>query len=235
MRFVAVFDTSTVYSGTTALIAGLVSSVHCVAMCGPLSCAFLRTRSESASPHAVLSAYHLCKLCAYLLIGALAGAFGGVVLSYLQASWLNYLPWILVFFFVAIALRLNRFFPKPIWLGRIYKAIAARYTGFNPVVGAGILGAASPLLPCGPLYLIFGLSMFSGSAAKGAEFAAGFGIGTIPLLWLAQSQYARLNGYVSMRVFSQVQRWVAMCAALVVLWRLRATLGIETAIDWICR
>ncbi|MGB0263577.1 MAG: sulfite exporter TauE/SafE family protein, partial [Opitutales bacterium] len=119
MRFVAVFDTSTVYSGTTALIAGLVSSVHCVAMCGPLSCAFLRTRSESASPHAVLSAYHLCKLCAYLLIGALAGAFGGVVLSYLQASWLNYLPWILVFFFVAIALRLNRFFPKPSWLGRI--------------------------------------------------------------------------------------------------------------------
>ena len=70
----SVFDYQTVYNGTTALVAGLITSVHCVAMCGPLSCAFTPARAEDASPQLVLTCYHLAKLFAYGLVGALAGA-----------------------------------------------------------------------------------------------------------------------------------------------------------------
>lgn len=227
-------DYQSVYNGYTALIAGLVTSVHCLAMCGPLSCAFTPTRPDDASPHLVLTSYHLAKLLAYMLVGALAGAFGSVVLGYVQDSWLNYLPWILVIFFLVVALRFDRFFPKPVWLGQLYQRISRRFAKLSKPVAAAVIGFASPLLPCGPLYMIFGLALFSGDAVKGAEFAAGFGIGTMPLLWLAQSQFMRLQGKVSSVWLSRIQRGVALCAAVVIMWRLRATLGIEAAWDWIC-
>ena len=228
------FDYQSVYNGYTALVAGLVTSLHCVAMCGPLSCAFTPTRAEDASPHLVLTSYHLAKLFAYMLVGALAGAFGGVALNYVQHSWLNYLPWVLVIFFVVVAFRLDRFFPKPTWLGRYYRKLSMRFARLSKPVAAGLIGFASPLLPCGPLYMIFGLALFSGSAAKGAEFAAGFGIGTMPLLWLAQSQFMRIQGRASAVWLSRLQRSAALLAALVIMWRLREMLGIEAAADWIC-
>ena len=228
------FDYQTVYNGATALVAGLITSVHCVAMCGPLSCAFTPTRAEDASPQLVLTCYHLAKLFAYGLVGALAGAFGSVVIRSVEDSWLNYLPWILVVFFVIVAFRLDRFLPKPKWLGGIYRRTTARFFKLTKPVAAALIGFASPLLPCGPLYMIFGLALFSGSALKGAEFAIGFGLGTLPLLWLAQSQFMRLNQRVSSKWLLRIQRSVALIAALVIAWRLRTTLGIEGAEDWMC-
>lgn len=229
------FEPESVYNGGTALVAGLVTSVHCVAMCGPLSCAFMPQRANEASPQFILMVYHSAKLLSYLIVGALAGAFGSVILGAVQASWLNYLPWFLVFFFIAVAFRLDRFFPKPVWLGKSYQACTARIQQCGKPLAAGMIGFASPLLPCGPLYMIFGLALFTGSAIEGAEFAVGFGLGTLPLLWLAQSQFMRVRKFAGPRLLQTVQRVTAGIAALVVMWRLRSTLGIEAAVDWICR
>lgn len=228
------FDYQTVYNAYTALIAGLITSVHCVAMCGPLSCAFAPTRKDDASPQLVLTCYHLAKLFSYALVGTLAGAFGSIVIHSVERSWLNYLPWILVLFFLSVAFRLDRFLPKPIWLGRIYQKITLRFSRLQKPVAAAVIGVASPLLPCGPLYMIFGLALFSGSALKGAEFAIGFGLGTLPLLWLAQSQFMRVQLKVTPVTLVRIQRGLALIAALVVAWRLRTTLGIEGAADWVC-
>ena len=228
------FDYQTVYNAYTALIAGLITSVHCVAMCGPLSCAFTPTKAKDVSPQLVLTCYHLAKLLSYAIVGTLAGAFGSVVIRLVSSSWLNLLPWILVVFFLVVAFRLDRFFPKPIWMGGLYKKMTARYSRLQKPVAAAMIGLASPLLPCGPLYMIFGLALFSGSALKGAEFAIGFGLGTLPLLWLAQSQFMRVQLSMTSTKLLRIQRSLALIAALVVAWRLRTTLGIEGAEDWVC-
>lgn len=228
------FDYQTVYNAYTALIAGLITSVHCVAMCGPLSCAFAPTKAQDASPQLVLTCYHLAKLFSYALVGTLAGVFGSVVIRSVESSWLNYLPWILVLFFLMVAFRLDRFLPKPIWLGKLYRQVTARFSRLQKPVAAAVIGLASPLLPCGPLYMIFGLALFSGSPLKGAEFAIGFGLGTLPLLWLAQSQFMRVQLKVTPVTLVRIQRGLALVAALVVAWRLRTTLGIEGAENWVC-
>lgn len=228
------FEYQTVYNAYTALIAGLITSVHCVAMCGPLSCAFAPTKAKDANPQVILTVYHLSKLFSYAVIGTLAGAFGSVVIRTVEDSWLNYLPWVLVLFFLVVAFRLDRFFPKPKWLGGLYRRLSVRFMRLEKPVAAAAIGLASPLLPCGPLYMIFGLALFSGSALKGAEFAIGFGLGTLPLLWLAQSQFMRVRLKVTPLTLGRIQRVVALTAALVVAWRLRTTLGIEGAEDWVC-
>ena len=228
------FDPLSVYNAYTALVAGLVTSVHCVAMCGPLSCAFAPSKAGDAEPAVVLTAYHLSKLLSYALVGALAGAVGSVAVEAVSASWLNLLPWVLVVFFLVVGFRLDRYFPKPVWLGQLYQRLAQRFRRMSKPVAAAGIGLASPLLPCGPLYMIFGLAMFSGSALKGMEFAIGFGIGTMPLLWLAQMRFMRINQRVKPGTLQRIQRSVAIVAALVVAWRLRTTLGIEGAEDWVC-
>lgn len=228
------FEYQSVYNAYTALVAGLITSVHCVAMCGPLSCAFTPSKPGDAEPAVVLTSYHLAKLFSYAIVGTLAGAFGSVVIRTVEGSWLNLLPWILVVFFLIVAFRLDRFLPKPKWLGGYYRKVTARFGKLSKPMAAGLIGFASPLLPCGPLYMIFGLALFSGSALKGAEFAIGFGLGTMPLLWLAQTQFMRMNKRVTPRALVRIQRIVAFVAALVVAWRLRTTLGIEGAEDWVC-
>ena len=228
------FDYQTVYNAYTALIAGLITSVHCVAMCGPLSCAFTPNKANDANAQLVLTCYHLAKLLSYAIVGTLAGTFGSVVIRSVSSSWLNLLPWILVVFFLVVAFRLDCFFPKPIWMGGLYKKMTARYSRLKKPVAAAMIGLASPLLPCGPLYMIFGLALFSGSALKGAEFAIGFGLGTLPLLWLAQSQFMRVQLRITSMNLLRIQRSLALIAALVVAWRMRTTLGIEGAEDWVC-
>ena len=216
------------------MIAGLVTSVHCVAMCGPLSCAFISKHGEVASLPFVLTGYHLSRVLSYALVGGLAGAFGSVVIGYLQGSWLSYLPWLLALFFMGVAFRLDRFLPKPLWLGKLYQRCTARFSMFAGPVTASLIGLASPLLPCGPLYVIFGLALFSGSVWKGIEFAVGFGFGTLPLLWLVQSRLFKLSQAARLSWLLRIQRGVALVAALVIAWRLRGTLGIEGAEDWMC-
>lgn len=228
------FDPQTVYNGYTALLAGLVTSVHCVAMCGPLSCAFSPKRGDEGSVPLILTCYHLSKLFAYTLIGALAGAFGSVILQNVENSWLNRLGWILVVFFLIVAFRLDRFLPKPLWLAQYYQKMTKRLGQLNRPLAAGLIGMASPLLPCGPLYMIFGLAMFSGSPVQGAEFALGFGMGTIPLLWFAQTRLMGMRHKLTPTRLFALQRTVAFAAALIVAWRLRTTLGIEGAEDWVC-
>ena len=82
--------------------------------------------------------------------------------------------------------------------------------------------------------MIFGLALFSGSAIKGAEFATGFGLGTLPLLWLAQTQFMRIRQLRDPNLLARIQRIAALVAAGVMLWRMREMLGIKTAIDWMC-
>ena len=101
---------------------------------------------------------------------------------------------------------------------------------------AAALGVATPLLPCGPLYFLLSLALFAGSALRGAETLLAFGLGTVPLLWLAQSQFHWLQARLSPLWLGRLRVTLALATALVIGWRLRATLGLAgPAVDnFIC-
>jgi sulfite exporter TauE/SafE len=72
----------------------------------------------------------------------------------------------------------------------------------------------------GPLYLIFGAALLSGSALRGAEFTFVFGLGTLPLLWLGQTQWLRWQGRLNPIWAGRLQRGVALCGAIFMAVRL---------------
>ncbi|HWA25552.1 MAG TPA: sulfite exporter TauE/SafE family protein [Lacunisphaera sp.] len=209
----------------TALLAGLVTSLHCVGMCGPLACALMPARAGDADSHTVSTVYHLCRLGGYSLLGALAGGIGRLPLTLLGSDALRYLPWLLVLFFVAVAVRFDQRLPRLPLLGRAYGAVAARLRGGSRVRAAALLGVATPLLPCGPLYFLVSLAMLSGSAQRGAETLFAFGLGTVPLLWLAQVNFHFIRVRLGPVWLARTQTILALVVAAVLVWRLRGTLG----------
>ncbi|MFZ4764225.1 MAG: sulfite exporter TauE/SafE family protein [Roseimicrobium sp.] len=208
-----------------AFLAGLVTSVHCVGMCGPLACAWAVGKADASANFARdTAAYHAAKLCSYAVVGALAGALGTMPLRLFQHGSGALLPWLLVLMFAFVAFGLERWVPKPAFLSLPMARVRGWAFQLKSLSRALLLGFATPLLPCGPLYLMFALAMANGSAAKGAQFAAAFGLGTLPLLWLAQTQLQMINLRLRPEHMRWVQRGLAFSAAVIMAWRLRGTL-----------
>jgi sulfite exporter TauE/SafE len=205
-----------------AFLAGLVTSLHCVGMCGPLSCAWTIGGGRRAQWGTMI--YHGSRIAAYTLLGMLAGSLGTLPLKWFHQGAGLVLPWMLVAVFAGVALGLDRWLPKPLFLSRPLARLRQRMLAVPPAARAALLGAATPLLPCGPLYLMLGLAMANGSAVRGGEFATAFGLGTLPLLMLAQTQMQLLNVRFGPRTTRGVQRGLALCAAVVMAWRLHGTL-----------
>ena len=220
----------------TAFIAGLVTSLHCVGMCGPLACALMPAARNDADPQVVATTYHLTRLAGYTLLGAVAGGVGQIPLTLLNGSGLTYLPWLLVVFFIAIAFRLDQRLPRLPFLGRAYAALLTRLRQGSRIRAAAALGVATPLLPCGPLYFLLSLALFSGTALRGAETLLAFGLGTVPLLWLAQANYQWLRARLSPLVLARTQKGLALGIAVLLAWRLRGTLGLggPGVADFVC-
>jgi hypothetical protein len=218
-------ELAAVNSPAAALVAGLVTSLHCVAMCGPLSCALMPVRGDRADAQTVSTVYHLTRLASYAALGALAGGIGRAPILLLSQPALRWLPWVLVLFFVGLAFRLDRHLPRIAALGRFTWKLQGWMRGRSRVETAAALGFATPLLPCGPLYFIVALALLSGSALRGAEMMLAFGLGTVPLLWLAQTQFHWVRRKLSPLWLGRMRVTLALTTALVIGWRARATLG----------
>ncbi len=191
-----------------AFVVGLLTSLHCAAMCGPLLCAALPKPSAG---------YHGGRLIAYTSLGAAAGALGEAPLQKLMKSPLLVLPWMLVVLLAGILIGWKPRLPKPRFLTRLSSRISLQQQGRAK---GFLLGLMTPLLPCGPLYLVLAACLVSGSAVMGAQFAFAFTLGTMPLLWVSQAGWGRLSLRLAPQRFKVIQRVVAAVALGMVLWRL---------------
>ncbi|MEN9811956.1 MAG: hypothetical protein RL479_642, partial [Verrucomicrobiota bacterium] len=89
-------ELAAVHSPAAAFAAGLVTSLHCAGMCGPLACALLPARAGAGSAQAVATAYHGARLAAYGLLGAVAGGLGAAPLGWVGGAAARWLPWLTV-------------------------------------------------------------------------------------------------------------------------------------------
>lgn len=189
-------------------------------MCGPIACGLAAMPSSETERLAAMSAYHGARLTSYAVIGAACGVIGAQPLQWFFNSPAALLPWVLVIVFLVFGFSLEKKLPRPPVLLKWTAKMRFRLGRMSPLRGGLALGFLTPLLPCGPLYLLFGASLLTGSALRGAEFALAFGLGTVPLLWIAQQQLRRLQKRIKPTTLVRVQRSLALAAALVMAFRL---------------
>lgn len=213
-----------IHTTVGALMAGAITSLHCAGMCGPIACGLSAMPGSEMERKLSAIGYHCSRLFSYMLVGGICGALGKQPLLWFFGSSAAFLPWVLVIVFLVFAFGLEKKLPRPTALLRFAARMRFKTAGMTPLRSGIALGLVTPLLPCGPLYLLFGACLLTGSAAKGAEFALAFGIGTVPLLWIAQHQFRRMRARLSPAAMSRVRRSLALVSALVLAWRLQGTL-----------
>lgn len=207
-----------------ALVAGLATSLHCAGMCGPIACGLGTLAKSEGERLTAASLYHGTRLLSYGIIGAICGALGQQPLKWFFNSPVVLLPWVMVGVLLMMAFGLDKKIPRPAILNRFTARARFKACRLSAYGGASAMGLLTPFLPCGPLYLVFGAALLAGSAAKGAEFTLAFGLGTVPLLWLAQHQFHRIRAKLTPLAMSRMRRGLALVTAVVLAMRLQGTL-----------
>lgn len=167
---------------TAALVLGGAGSLHCFVMCGPLACA----AAGSGSRRLPAIAYHGARIASYALVGALLGALGGTVPLGLSRA----LPWLMAAALLVAVIdpggrRLRRLPPLP-GIAHLLRLVASARARIAPTAQAALMGALTPLLPCGLVYGIGVAAVAASSAAGGALVMGGFAVGALPALAAAQ-------------------------------------------------
>jgi len=210
----------TVNTAAGALVAGFATSLHCAGMCGPVACSLLGLKASPEQQQQASVLYHGGRVLSYTALGVFAGAIGQWPLAQVTKSPVMVLPWILavVLLFMAFGFRLN--LPKPLFLRKWSARTRLKLCRIPVRRGAFALGLATPLLPCGPLYLMTGIALASGSALKGAEFMLAFSMGTIPLLWFAQHRFHVWRQHLGPATMDRVKRGICLVASLMLIIRI---------------
>ncbi len=165
----------------------LIGFGHCVGMCSPFVLFVSRRYVPPGGGRlAVVAAqgwYTAGRVVTYAVLGAAAGALGGVLqlagtLLGVQRAAAIVAGGVLVFWaLVALSDLVPRLDTGGNLFARIAGALKGRVPG-HPFVTGLFLG----LLPCGPLYSAFIAAAARGGAVDGAAALALFGIGTAPAL-----------------------------------------------------
>lgn len=216
---------------------GLVTGVHCVAMCGTMVLTYA-VRDDTAGPWyrrmAPHIAYQSAKLFSYTAVGLALGALGAAFDLAGARGWVSVLAGV---FMVLLGLQMTGRFP---WLRRftlrppkaLASALGATRKRARSEAGTGRASLRTPLtfgllgglMPCGPLQSAQLAAAGAGSAAAGALTMLGFGLGTMPLL-LA---FGAVSGTLSRRFRERMMTLgaiVVMVLGLVMLDRGLALVG----------
>jgi len=191
------------------LLASLLGSVHCAAMCSAFACLANGGGRRGAF-------YHGGRLVAYVSLGAAAGVVGvgldraGLIANVQRTAALvtsvALVGWGLVQ--LRQALRARRTVSASPWAGTLARLLH-RTDAWDPRARATAIGLTTGLLPCGWLWAFVATAMGTGSPARGALVMLVFWAGTVPML-VAVAAGARRWGPVA-RV-----RWPLASASLVV-------------------
>lgn len=195
---------------TVAFVFGLATGLHCMGMCGPLSCFFL---SGKKTPSWWLNVflYHGTRIAGYTLLGTILGGVGETAATIVGPIPTQILTWLCIVAFLCIAFRMDSWLPKPLFLSRwIGRLLIGKQ---SPTLSAFVIGAITPIIPCGPLYTVLGVALISGSAWDGATIMASFAAGTVFLLLALQWNYFFISNFIPARAATWTRQGVAFLTA----------------------
>lgn len=166
----------------SAFTLGLLGSLHCFGMCGPLSL-LLPANKESYFFGKLI--YNFGRIITYMVLGLIVG-FMGTQLGSL-------IPQKILFFVIGLFLLTYALLPqkaknkigvsKPvIKLNNFVKKQFNSLNGKNKVLKNLSFGLINGLLPCGLVYAALSASFLLGTPLKSTLFMGVFGLGTFPMM-----------------------------------------------------
>ncbi|WP_326974596.1 urease accessory protein UreH domain-containing protein [Caproicibacter sp. BJN0012] len=194
-------------------VVGLITSLHCVAMCGGINLSqavsYKFSEQERKSKLATLKPsllYNAGRVLSYTMIGGIVGALGSAVSFSGTAR--GIVSMTAGIFMVIMGLNMLNIFP---WLRRFIPHMPKIFvTKFHMSGEHGpfFVGLFNGLMPCGPLQAMQLYALGTGSPVKGALSMLVFSLGTVPLMF----GFGAVSSFLSSKFTHKIMR---VSAALV--------------------
>lgn len=194
------------YSLFAVFTIGLVSTLHCLGMCGGIIGALSLNLPPEVQHNRwrllpYVLTYNLGRVISYAVAGTLVGAVGERLFAAISPQYGHaVLQWIAAMVMTAMGLHLAGWFPRlaqvesagrPLW--RLLEPIGQRLLPVRSPRHALLFGLIWGWLPCGLVYSMLITAASAGGAVQGALLMTAFGAGTLPTVAAA----GILTGYMA--------------------------------------
>jgi len=162
---------------------GLLGSLHCLGMCGPLALALPVHARRGFGKLAGILSYNLGRTSTYTILGGLFGLIGRQFILWGWQQGLSIGAGLLMLLFAFSRLepasRIPGFSRLTARIGNALSGALGQAHSLSSLFGVGILNG---LLPCGLVYVAILAAIPFGSVPLSASVMFGFGLATIPAM-----------------------------------------------------
>jgi sulfite exporter TauE/SafE len=171
----------------SALLVGLLGSIHCLGMCGPLALALPVRKGGHWQALSGRLLYNAGRILTYSLMGWVMGSLGwGMAFSTSQQHLSIAMAALLLVLWWMPTRITSRLSPLSA-LARFTARIRGRFSyllQLRSYQALFLLGLLNGLLPCGLVYVALAGAVATGSGPPGMASMALFGLGTLPMMWV---------------------------------------------------
>jgi sulfite exporter TauE/SafE len=198
----------------TAFLFGLISSFHCIGMCGPIALMLPVDRTNQTKKVVQIITYHLGRLSAYALIGLVFGLLGkGLFLAGIQQKlsiFIGVLMIVVILIPERVVARYN--FSKPVFrfISKIKTSLGKQFKNksYKSLFTIGLLNG---FLPCGMVYVALFGAIAMQSESFGVLYMILFGLGTVPMM----SSVVYLNSFLTIPIRNKIQKVIPFVAIII--------------------
>ena len=200
----------------TAFLLGLVGSLHCAGMCGPLALALPVNSPVFARFLSGRLLYNLGRMVTYAALGAVFGLLGQSFVVMGVQRWVS----LAVGIVILVSLILSPRFFSSVQPAKFISVIKSpflklmRNRSLSALFGIGLLNG---LLPCGLVYAACAAAMTSDTLLHGSEYMLAFGLGTIPMMLVITLMGQRLQFILRFKLQRLIPVSLAVIGTLMVL------------------
>ena len=198
----------------TAFLFCLISSFHCIGMCGPIAMMLPVERDNQAKKIIQILLYHAGRLSAYAFIGLIFGLLGrGLFLAGFQQK----LSIFIGVAMIAVILIPEKVFAQYNFSKPVFKLISkikttlGRQFKSKSYKSLFTIGLLNGFLPCGMVYVALFGAIAMQNELYGVMYMILFGLGTIPMM----SSVVYLNSFLSISIRNKIQKIIPFLVIII--------------------
>ena len=198
----------------TAFLFGLISSFHCIGMCGPIALTLPVDRTNQTKKVVQIITYHLGRLSAYAVIGLVFGLLGkGLFLAGIQQKlsiFIGVLMIVVILIPERVVARYNFSKPVFIFISKIKTSLGKQFKdkSYKSLFTIGLLNG---FLPCGMVYVALFGAIAMQSESFGVLYMILFGLGTVPMM----SSIVYLKSFLTIPIRNKIQKVIPFVAIII--------------------
>lgn len=197
----------------TGFLFGLISSLHCIGMCGPIAMMLPVDHKNPSRKALQILTYHLGRISTYAMLGLAFGLLGrGLYLAGLQQQISIAVGLMMIIIAIVPEKKLAQYnFSKPIYkvISKLKSSLGKQFKK-KTLDAMFSIGFLNGLLPCGLVYAALFGALAMQNVTLGITYMVLYGLGTIPMMSLVV--YA--SGFISVKWRNQLQRVIPIITVL---------------------